>query len=250
MTGDEGHGNSETGSDDDWDDMTDSTQLPGAGAALTGFLADLRALGEGPAPDPTPDLAAMLGGAVPLATRRRSRHAALVRRTMFTAAVTVAGLVLVSVAAASRVLPAPAQRVVSNVVNFATPFHIDPDPGGAPPTIPPTTTPATTRPSQSSPQPRPTPSTGPASRTGAPGGGRTNPETHAPTEPNDGTESTDGTESEPAESHRSDDAEPEQTGRPRQSAPRESEPPERAVPKSAETKSDPRESEAPERERG
>lgn len=96
---------------------------PSAGdpASVTQFLLDLRALGEGPVPEPSDELAALLGGVTLLARRRR--HAwTVARRVALGAAVLVAGT---TVAAASHSLPQPAQRVVSNVVDTLTPFHID-----------------------------------------------------------------------------------------------------------------------------
>jgi type IV secretory pathway VirB10-like protein len=96
--------------------------VPGETAAVTRFLTELRALGEAPAPTPTPELAALLDGAVQLALVRRHVRRALVRVALVAAAIIVA----MTVAAANHSLPQPAQRMVSNVVNELTPFHIDP----------------------------------------------------------------------------------------------------------------------------
>lgn len=101
-------------------------------AAVTRFLDDLRSLGEGPAPRPSPELAALLAG-VPALTAARRRGPRIVRRVALIAAAVVAGTTL---AAVNHRLPAPAQRVVSNVVNDLTPFHI-----GTPRPAPTTTTP-------------------------------------------------------------------------------------------------------------
>jgi hypothetical protein len=99
------------------------TLAPGEAAAVTMFLTELRALGEAAAPPPTPELAALLGGTGPVISlaRIRARRAAL--RVAFVAAAVVTAM---TVAAASHSLPQPAQRMVSNVVNQLTPFHIDP----------------------------------------------------------------------------------------------------------------------------
>lgn len=87
------------------------------------FLTELRALADVPAPEPSAELAALLGGATPLGPRRRLRRAVVVR-TLVVAAAVVAALVL---AAAGHRLPAPAQRLVSTVVDTLTPFTIGPD---------------------------------------------------------------------------------------------------------------------------
>lgn len=94
---------------------------------VVGFLLALRALGESPAPAPTPELAALIGGAVAIRNHPYRRHAV---RALLAAAALVAALVG---AAANHSLPQPAQRVVSNLVDNLTPFHIDP---GSPPPPP------------------------------------------------------------------------------------------------------------------
>ena len=119
-------------SGDDFDDMDAQGVRPGAGGTsgglggagddVTRFLTELRALGDGPPPEPSAELAALLGGATPLLSRR-----ALVRTALRTAAVAAILLGVLVVAAANHSLPAPAQRVVSNVVNVLTPFHIGRD---------------------------------------------------------------------------------------------------------------------------
>jgi type IV secretory pathway VirB10-like protein len=129
---------------------------PGETAAVTRFLTDMRALGEAPAPTPTPELAALLDGAVPLDAVRRHLRRALVRAVLVAAAIIVA----VTVAAANHSLPQPAQRMVSNVVNELTPFHIDPVLPAADPVLPP----APTR----RPAPSPKPPTSPAAPRTAP----------------------------------------------------------------------------------
>lgn len=111
-------------------------------AAVTRFLADLRSLGEAPAPPPTRELEAIFAGATPLRSRRR--YGRIARRAILIAAAVVAALVA---AAANHTLPAPAQRVVSNVVNSVTPFHIGGPPGNTPMPSSPTKHP-TSRPSR------------------------------------------------------------------------------------------------------
>jgi hypothetical protein len=117
--------------DDHYDDMSD-VDLTGSGtggpdglngdaAALTRFLTELRSLGEGESPAPTPELEAIFAGATPIPARRR-RVARGARRALVAAAAVVAGLVI---AAANHALPATAQRVVSHVIDSVTPFHID-----------------------------------------------------------------------------------------------------------------------------
>lgn len=96
-------------------------------AAIAHFLGELRSLGEAPAPAPTPKLDAIFAGAVPL--RRRRRSGPVARRAVLIAVAVIAGVVT---AAANHTLPAPAQRVVSNVVNSVTPFHIGGPPSSRP----------------------------------------------------------------------------------------------------------------------
>lgn len=123
-------------SDDDYDDMSGLDDFradsgrPGSpvaddAAAVTDFLAELRSLGEGPAPAPTPELQALFAGVPSIATARR-HHGPLLRRAALIAAATVVGT---TAAAAGHSLPQPAQQVVSNVVNTLTPFHISEDDG-------------------------------------------------------------------------------------------------------------------------
>src|SRR5690242_6549598 len=116
------------------DDDFEMTDMSARNAELTTFLSQLRALGEGPAPEPSPEVEALLGGAVLL----RPRRSRLLRRVAVAAAAAVVLMVATAVAAAHHSLPAPAQRMVSNVVNLVTPFHIDPvtDPGPRPPVLP------------------------------------------------------------------------------------------------------------------
>lgn len=134
-----------TGFGDYWDEM-DDMQRDGGGQtpeplieellaeagpgtpALGRLLGELRALGTGPVPTPSAELDAYLGtprGVESLDARRhrRARRAALVG---VAAACTVT---LTGVAAASDVLPGPAQRVVSRVVNDTTGLHIGGDSG-------------------------------------------------------------------------------------------------------------------------
>lgn len=128
-----------SGPGDDYDDMMDGPGVRGeaGGRAVAGddevtrFLTELRALGDGPAPEPSPELAALLGGATPILARRAAVR--IVVRTVAVAAVVLGVLVL---AAANHSLPSPAQRVVSDVVNVLTPFDIT-DPSTSPAPIPP-----------------------------------------------------------------------------------------------------------------
>ena len=139
---------------DEFDDVTNTpivgaTPLGRGGSGETEvaqFLIELRNLGSGAAPEPSREVAALLGGG-PLVWRRRARIAS---RVALTAAAAVTVLVL---AAARHSLPAPAQRVVSNVVNVVTPFHISPDPATVPSPAPvPTPGPdGTTRPARTEP---------------------------------------------------------------------------------------------------
>lgn len=112
--------------DDDFGDMNDAPLVAptslGRGtpdAEVTQFLIRLRDLGECAAPEPGPEVAALLGGARLL---RRRTGRALARIAVAT---TLAVTAIVGTAAAHD-LPAPAQGVVSNVVNVLTPFHIAP----------------------------------------------------------------------------------------------------------------------------
>jgi hypothetical protein len=114
---------------DEHDEMTDGLGArrtaggqPAAGDDdITHFLTELRALGDGPAPEPSRELAALLAGAHPFFARRMLVQVAL--RTALVAALIIGLLVA---AAANHSLPQPAQKVVSHVVNVLTPFHIDP----------------------------------------------------------------------------------------------------------------------------
>lgn len=118
--------------DDDCADMGSVGEIGGAvargpadTAAMTQFLAELRDLGTGPAPEPSPELAALLAGAAPLGPTRRRRHR---RAVLVSAAVAAAVVASTGVAAARNDLPAPAQRLVSTVVDRLTPFHIGDEP--------------------------------------------------------------------------------------------------------------------------
>jgi hypothetical protein len=117
--------------DDDDDDMIrrgtgfdrDGSGLPPGTAAVSDFLEDLQALGTQRPPEPPAELATLLVGVTPLgAARRRLTHS----RAVIAGAAAIAVLGTTGVAAANDSLPQPAQRMVSNVVNLLTPFHIDP----------------------------------------------------------------------------------------------------------------------------
>jgi len=96
-------------------------------ATLTQFVTELRAFGDGPSPEPTPELDALLGGSAltALAGRRRQRHPSLQHRALIIGAVASAVITGTGVAAATDTLPQPAQRFVSGVVNDLTPFHLN-----------------------------------------------------------------------------------------------------------------------------
>ena len=119
-------------------DDTEGLAAPGT-AAMTAFLTDFKNLSAGPAPEPSPELAALLAGASPLSTRPRARRPG---RAVLTSAAAAALVMLTGVAAAHHDLPAPAQQLVSTVVDKITPFHIDEKPSApiipATPTVTPT----------------------------------------------------------------------------------------------------------------
>jgi hypothetical protein len=133
-----------TGRDDYFEDMDRADEFGAAAgraggpnaetAAVTRFLVEMSSLAEVDAPAPTAELEAILTGLATGAARRRALHRRLAVRAALVAAATVAGLIA---AAANHTLPEPAQRVVSNVVNSVTPFHIDPGTGKPPATVPP-----------------------------------------------------------------------------------------------------------------
>lgn len=98
-------------------------------AAVTLFLTELRDLGRGPAPEPSAELAALLGGATPISRATTGHRGAVghlrhARRVALIAAAAAAVLILTGVGAAHHALPGPAERLVSTVVNTITPFHI------------------------------------------------------------------------------------------------------------------------------
>ena len=110
---------------------------------MTRFLADLHTLGEGPAPEPTAELAALFAGVSSLdAARARRGPLGRHRVGLVIAAVAVSTAGLTGLAAANTQLPQPAQRVVSRVVNDLTPFHVDPSRPPAPTPAPHPSTPA------------------------------------------------------------------------------------------------------------
>lgn len=110
--------------------------LDGAGFdAVRIAIAELRAAGDVPVPQPSADLTALLDGVVvPLYRSTRSGRYAGSRRSgrptahrttvwLFAAAASVFAAA-VSVAAALQLLPDSAQRMVSNVIDDLTPFHV------------------------------------------------------------------------------------------------------------------------------
>lgn len=158
-----------TGSDDDQNAMSGVYEVGGGvsgetdaltpdetvmTAGVARFVAELRALADGPAPAPSPALAALLGGAIPIGPRRL-RH----RRAYLIGAAAASVVAMTAVAAAHDSLPQPAQLVVAHVVNVLTPFHIDPSsaPGQEPrthPASPEPGSPATKTPTGMVPPPR------------------------------------------------------------------------------------------------
>jgi hypothetical protein len=107
------------------DELADALADP----ALAALLAELEAVASAPPPPIGSELAAVLGGAVPLAPGRPGRrHAASFAVIALLSGGVVAGGVG---AAAADELPAPVQRVVSRVVSTLTPFEV-PHPDHAP----------------------------------------------------------------------------------------------------------------------
>lgn len=143
--------------DDDVDEMSGPTSSEPSGmapgtAAMTAFLAELRAFGAGSVPPPGPALAALLDGTVAVAARRPWRRAVIASAA---AAVVLGGT---AIAAAHDSLPEPAQGVVTHLVNFLTPFQLDPGTARPRPVPPVPTVPAATpRPSPASTAASPTP---------------------------------------------------------------------------------------------
>ena len=102
------------------------------------FLDEMRALADFDAPAPSDELEQLFASSLPLARRGRvepahgarlggSDGSGAYRHPLLTAAAAVvAALALLIAGAAAHRLPAYAQRLVSNVVNNFTPFHIDP----------------------------------------------------------------------------------------------------------------------------
>jgi hypothetical protein len=144
---------------------------------VAGFLLALRALGEGTPPEPGPQLAALLGGAVPM---RSHHHRRRVLRGAGVAAALVAALVG---AAANHSLPQPAQRVVSNLIDNLTPFHIGPGSTPQVPTPSETPEPEPGRTRTGEPPGRPNESDGSAGDDDAPTPRTTEPSTERTTEP-------------------------------------------------------------------
>jgi hypothetical protein len=99
------------------------------------FLDDLRVLADIDAPEPTDELEQLFASTLPLEQRGRveagpaddaRRPRAYDHPLLTAAAAVVLGLALLIAGAVTHRLPAYAQRLVSNVVNTLTPFHIDP----------------------------------------------------------------------------------------------------------------------------
>jgi len=119
---------------------------------VTQFLTDLRALGDGPAPPPSDELAALFSGASSLTAARHGRSVFARHKVgLVIAAAAMSTAALTGVAAAHDRLPQPAQTVVARVVNDLTPFHVDPSHGHVPPATHPSgpaATPTHTEPSE------------------------------------------------------------------------------------------------------
>ena len=95
---------------------------PSVGDALDAILWEMHELGQSPAPQPSPELSALLQKGLPDIRRRRARR----RNVMVGAAVVGAMTVsLTGIAAANDSLPGRSQGVVAGVINGFTPFHVD-----------------------------------------------------------------------------------------------------------------------------
>lgn len=112
--------------DDDLSEMS-------APDSVRDFLDEMRRLSAVAAPEPSAELSALLAGATPLSSALRGRghgpvrHSRVRRHPLATAAAAAAATTaLLVTGAATHRLPASAQRLVSDVVNTVTPFHIDP----------------------------------------------------------------------------------------------------------------------------
>lgn len=129
--------------DDDLDEMGAAAGLHGDGSIagdsrgsgqfadpsplVAQFLRELGALGDGPPPAPSAELAAVFDGTASLSAARRRRSTLRTHRVgVAIAAAAISTAALTGVAAANERLPQPAQTVVARVVNDLTPFHVDP----------------------------------------------------------------------------------------------------------------------------
>jgi hypothetical protein len=115
--------------DGDQDDLVMESMLSGdgawgAGGDLATLLGGLRELANGPVPQPTDELATLLSQGLPgiSTARRRARRRKIVAGVVIGG---VASLGLTGVAAANDRLPSQAQKVVSQVVENLTQFHVD-----------------------------------------------------------------------------------------------------------------------------
>ena len=116
------------------------------------FLTDLRTLGDGPAPLPSDELAALFSGASSMTAARHGRSIFARHRVgLVIAAAAMSTAALTGVAAAHDRLPQPAQTVVARVVNDLTPFHVDPSHAHVPPATHPTQSPTESEPTESEP---------------------------------------------------------------------------------------------------
>lgn len=108
------------------DDMLADLQLnPDEDTAMRAVLHDIGALAN-EVPDPSPDVQALLGGAVPLRSRRRA--------VVVAAAAGALALGGVSAAAAANRLPDPLQEIVANATEGVLPVDVPhPDKPANPP---------------------------------------------------------------------------------------------------------------------
>lgn len=125
-----------------WPDVDASSDLdePVHIDGLGGLIDGLRALGDVPAPEPSPQLSGLFVQQ-PRRSHRQRRVAGIV------VLATAVAVVPTTVAAAHDSLPGPTQQFVSNVINEVTPFHVGPfSPARLSPTPPsPTSTNPTTQ---------------------------------------------------------------------------------------------------------
>lgn len=151
------------------DDHPDEMTVPDP--VLAEFLHDVHQLADVPAPVPSDELEALFASSWPLGERGRAPALSLrpLRRLLVPLAVAASVVALLVAGAATHELPAPAQRLISDVVNAVTPFHIQPDPRHVPSTpAPPPGRPRSPRRQVPLPQPSAGRSSSPRPTAGAP----------------------------------------------------------------------------------